>query len=168
MEFRSGTEGAWWAAQLYLFQLDCVWMGQFSAQLKRAGNLAKFTAIFLFFYFLFSFFTKIYFRFRNLQEYTPAAPLQGGRDLVAPLRGGRVFSAKISRKFLQKSPWRTGRPAAGRPAPQGRRAPAARQQGDRLPCPYIRVGWSPHSSFALLKFQKRRKKREGGREAKPY
>ena len=46
-------------------------------------------------YFLFSFFTKIYFRFQNLQEYTPAAPLPGGRDLIAPLRGGRVFSAKI-------------------------------------------------------------------------
>ena len=32
-----------------------------------------------FFYFLFSFFIKIYFRFGNLQEYTPAAPLSGGR-----------------------------------------------------------------------------------------
>jgi len=33
---------------------------------------------FFIFYFLFSFFTKIYFRFENLQEYTPAAPLPGG------------------------------------------------------------------------------------------
>ena len=55
-----------------------------------------------------------------------------------------------------------GRPAAGRPAL------AVRLQGDRLSHPYIRVGWSPHPSFASLKFQKPRKKREGGREAKPY
>ena len=81
---------------------------------------------FLFFYFLFLFFIKIYFCFQNLQKYTPAAPLPGGRDLVAPLRGGRGFSAKILRNFLQKSPWRTGRPTAGRPAPQ-----AARQWGGR-------------------------------------
>ena len=58
-------------------------------------------AAFFFFYFLFSFFTKIYFRFRNLQEYTPAAPLPGGRDLVAPLRGGRGFSAKNFAKNLR-------------------------------------------------------------------
>jgi len=36
-----------------------------------------------FFYFLFSFFTKIYFRFGNLQEYTPAAQLLDGRYLAA-------------------------------------------------------------------------------------
>ena len=71
------------------------------------------------FYFLFLFFTKIYFCFRNLQKYTPAAPLPDGRDLVAPLRGGRGFSAIISRNFLQKSPWRT----------------AARQRGGRPPRP---------------------------------
>ena len=47
------------------------------------------TAVFLFFYFLFPFFTKIYFRFGNLQKYTPAAPLPGGRDLAARLGGGR-------------------------------------------------------------------------------
>jgi len=53
-----------------------------------------FRQFFYFFYFLFLFFTKIYFCFQNLQKYTPAAPLQGGRDLVAPLLGGRGFSAK--------------------------------------------------------------------------
>ena len=99
------------------------------------GDAGRAAAVLLFFYFLFSFFTKIYFCFRNLHEYTPAAPLLGGRDLVAQLRGGRGFSAKILRNFLQKNPWRTGRPAAGRPAPQ-----AAQQRGDRLPHPYIRVG----------------------------
>ena len=49
---------------------------------------------FLFFYFLFLFFTKIYFRVRNLHEYMPAAPLPGGRDLAARLPGGRGLPAK--------------------------------------------------------------------------
>ena len=115
---------------------------------------------FFIFYFLFSFFTKIYFCFRNLQEYTPAAPLPGDRDLVAPLRGGRGFCAKTFVKIFARRSLGAGRPAAGRPAL------AARLQGDRLSHPYIRVGWSPHPSFASLKFQKPRKKREGGREAK--
>ena len=46
-------------------------------------------------YFLFSLFTKIYFRFQNLQEYTPAAPLPGGHDLAARQRGGRGFVQKL-------------------------------------------------------------------------
>ena len=78
---------------------------------------------FFIFIFLFSFFTKIYFHFQNLQEYTPAAPLPGGRDLVAPLRGGRGFSAKIyaEKPLEDRSPdsgaaGPPGRPAAGRPA----------------------------------------------------
>jgi len=50
---------------------------------------------FFIFYFSFSFFTKIYFCFRNLQKYTTAVPLPGSRDLVAPLWGSRGFSAKI-------------------------------------------------------------------------
>ena len=94
-------------------------------------------AVFLFFYFLFLFFTKIYFRFQNLQEYTPAAPLPGGRDLVAPLRGGRDFTAKIFAEtpggpVAQQRSGRPprppgsgeegpGRPAAGRPPPRGSR-----------------------------------------------
>ena len=47
--------------------------------------------------FLFLFFIKIYFRFGNLQEYTPATQLPGGRDLAARQLGGQP-----------------GRPAAGR------------------------------------------------------
>ena len=88
-------------------------------------------ADFLFLYFIFSFFTKIYFCFQNLQEYTPAALLPGGRDLVALLRGGRDFSIKIYTKNLRWSPWRTGHPTAGRPAPK-----AARQPGGR-PCAWL-------------------------------
>ena len=116
---------------------------------------------FYFFYFSILFFTKIYFRFGNLQEYTPAAQLPGGRDLAARQRGGRGFCAKVFAQIFACRSLGAGRPAAGRPAL------AARLLGDRLSHPYIRVGWSPHPSFALLKFQKPRKKREGGREAKP-
>ena len=115
-------------------------------------------AVFLFLYFLFLFFTKIYFRFGNLQKYTPAAPLPGGRDLAALLRSGSGFCAKTFAKIFARRSLGADHPAAGRPAP------AARLQGDRLSHPYIRVGWSPHPSFASLKFQKPRKKREGGRE----
>ena len=83
---------------------------------------------FYFFYFLFLFFTKIYFRVRNLHKYTPAAPLPGGRDLAARQPGGRGLSAKKVDKKLRRGPWRTGRPAAGRPALQ-----AARHRGGRPP-----------------------------------
>ena len=114
------------------------------------------TSVFLFLYFLFLFFTKIYFRFGNLQEYTP-----GGRDLAARQRDGRGFCAKVFAQIFACRSLGAGRPAAGRPAL------AARLQGGRITHPYIRVGWSPHPSFASLQFQKQRKKREGGREAKP-
>ena len=57
-----------------------------------------------FFIFHFRFFTKIYFYFRNLQKYTPAAQLPGGRHLVAPLSGGRDLSVKIFVKKLRSGP----------------------------------------------------------------
>ena len=76
---------------------------------------------FLFLYFLFLFFTKIYFRFGNLQKYTPAARLPGGRDLAARLPGGRGLSAKKRRQKITDRSLGTGRPAAGRPAPQAAR-----------------------------------------------
>ena len=105
-------------------------------------GLAK-VAVFLFLYFIFSIwkFTVIY----------PAAPLPGGRDLVAPLRGGKGFCAKIFAKIFVRKSLGAGRPAAGQPA-----------------LPPLYKGWLvPHPSFASLQFQKQRKKREGGREAKP-
>ena len=70
-------------------------------------------------------FLKKYFRFRNLQEYTPAAPLSGDRDLIAPLQGGRGFCAKTFTKIFARRSLEAGRPAAGRPAL------AARLRGDR-------------------------------------
>ena len=61
-------------------------------------------AVFLFLYFLFLFFTKIFFQFGNLQKYTPAAPLPGGRDLAARQPGGRGLSEKKDDKKLQTGP----------------------------------------------------------------
>ena len=83
-------------------------------------------------------FLFFYFRFRNLQEYTPAARLPGGRHPVALLRGGRGFSVKIFAENLRANPWRTGRPAEGRPAPQ-----AARLWGGGSWPPASRVTGSP-------------------------
>src|SRR6185436_15113717 len=94
-------------------------------------------------------------------KYTPAAPLPGSQVLAARQRGGRGISEKNFAEKIAPRSLGAGGPAAGR------LALAARLQGDRLSHPYIRVGWSPHPSFASLKFQKSRKKRKGGREAKP-
>ena len=108
---------------------------------------------FFIFLFLFSFFTKIYFRFRNLQEYTPAAPLLGDRDLVAPqgflcknfcknicaqVPGGRSPGSGVAG---------LGRPAAGRPA-----LPPS-YKGWLVPPPLIYITKIPET-----------KKKEGGRE----
>ena len=76
-----------------------------------------------------------------------AAPLPGGRDLVAPLRGGRGFSTKFLQKFFAEKPLEDRSPDSGAAGPPGRpaagqQAPTARQRGDRLPRPYIR-GWLP-------------------------
>ena len=108
-----------------------------------------------FYIFLFSFFTKIYFRFGNLQEYTPVAPLPGGRDLAGMGISEKNFAEKIAHRSLG-----AGRPAAGRPAL------AARLQGDRLSHPYIRVGWSPTPHLHHYN-SRNQEKRERGREAKP-
>ena len=68
---------------------------------------------FLFLYFLFSFFTKIYVHVRNLYKYTPATLLPGGRDLAARQPGGRGLFVKNSIKNYAEIP----------------EGPAARQQG---------------------------------------
>ena len=96
---------------------------------ERSARRLSTWRFFYFFYFLFLFskFIEIY----------SAAPLSGGRDLVAPLRGGRGFCIKTFAKIFARKSLGAGRPAAGRPAL------AARLQGDRLSHPYIRVGWSP-------------------------
>ena len=63
------------------------------------------------------------------------------QDLAARQPGGRGFFAKKTRKII-----------ADRSL-----GPAARLPGGRLSLPYIRVGWSPHPSFASLQFQKQKK-----------
>ena len=72
----------------------------------QAFFLMRTWAVFLFFYFLFPFFTKIYFRFKNLQKYTRPP-------------GSRAARANLQKKIQQKIADRSlgsGRPAAGRPA----------------------------------------------------
>ena len=123
---------------------------------------------FLYLYFLFSFFTKIYFRVRNLHEYIPATPLPGGRDLAARQPGCRGLSAKktrqkIASRSLENRPpgsWAASPP--GRPA-AGRRGPGRPPAGRPPPKPYISC-WLPLTpSFAALKNPKKRKEMEGGR-----
>ena len=101
----------------YLF----VYMRMSTSVPVRAGCAVRCAVFFL--YFIFLFFTKIYFYFRNLQEYTPAAPLPGSRGI----------SAKSFAENLRLGPWRTGRPTAGR------LDLAARLRGDHLPFPSKRV-----------------------------
>ena len=91
---------------------------------SRHGRARRF---FYFFYFSISFFTKIYFCFRNLQEYTPAAPLPDGWHLAAPLQGGRGFSTKTFAENLHR--------VSG--------GPVARQRGDGSWPPASRVTGSP-------------------------
>jgi hypothetical protein len=80
------------------------------------------SAVFYFYIFYFHFLQKkIYFQFGNLQQYNPASPLPGGRDLTTQQRGGRGISEKKnSHKKLRTGPWE---PAAwqrdGRPWPPG-------------------------------------------------
>ena len=104
---------------------------------------------FLFLYFLFLFFTKIYFRFEILQKYTPAAPLPGGRDLAARQPGGRGLSAKKDDKKLQTGPW----------------GPVARHWDGRPPTVY-KVLAAPHPLICLTKNPEKKEKRVREGEAK--
>ena len=80
--------------------------------------------VFLFLYFSILFFTKIYFYFRNLQEYTPTAPLPGGRHLAG--RQG-LFCKKFCGKFAP-GPLEDRSPDSGAVGPK-----AAQQRDERLP-----------------------------------
>ena len=117
---------------------------------SRNFTIVSSLAVFIFLYFLFSFFTKIYFRFRNLQEYTPA-PRCRATGTWSPLSGA-------AGAFLQKNSRRICAKASGRLV--------ARQRGGRLPLHYLRVGCPPPLT-CITKITEKRKEREGGREAKP-
>ena len=111
-----------------------------------------------FFYFL----QKYIFDLKIYRNIPPAAPLPVGRDLAARQRGGRGFCTKTFAQIIACRSLGAGRPAVGRRPPPGR--PAA----GRPALPPLYKGWLvPRPSFASLKFQKPRKKREGGRAAKP-
>ena len=88
-------------------------------------------------------FTEIYPGRRAAGRPGPGRPTVGRQGL---------FRKKNTKNNCRQVP-RTGRPAAGWPAPL-----AARLPGGRLSLPYIRVGWSPHPSFASLQFQKKNTK----------
>ena len=68
--------------------------GERSQNAKGSKGDAALGGFFIFIFFISIFYKKIYFRFENLQKYTPATRLPGGRHLAAPLPGGRGFSAK--------------------------------------------------------------------------
>ena len=101
---------------------------QYGANCNSWGTGHKPGGFFIFLFFIFVFYKNIFLFSKFTGVYTPASLLPGGRHLVAPPRGGRGFSIIFNGKNLCANPWRTGRPTAGRPAPQ-----AARQRGDRLP-----------------------------------
>ena len=116
---------------------------------------------FLFFLFFIFVFYKNIFSIWKFTGIYPSRPAAGRPGPGHPAAGRQGLCAKVFAQIIARRSLGAGRPAAGRPAL------AARLLGDRLSHPYIRVGWSPHPSFASLKFQKPRKKIEGGREAKP-
>jgi len=89
-------EGGMW--QL-LQQVVGVHMVIWHVRMQRDPGMRGF---FVFIFYIFVFYKNIFF-FSKFTEIYPAAPLPGGRDLVAP-QSGRGFSAKISQIFLQKSP----------------------------------------------------------------
>ena len=113
-------------------------------------------AVFLFLYFLFPFFTKIYFRFENLQKYTPSAPLPAAGTWPPGCRAAGTWTQKKEEEKLQTGPWgrSPGSGAAVPPWPPGSWAAG--------PQPYIRC-WQPLTPIWLTK-NPEKKKRERGRE----
>ena len=78
---------------------------------------------FYFYIFYFRFLQKYIF---DLEIYRNILRQRGDRDLAARQPGGRVYPEKKRRQKIADRSLGTGRPAAGRPAPQ-----AARQRGGR-------------------------------------
>ena len=77
--------------------------------------LLRIWRFFYFYIFIFSFFTKIYFCFRNLQKYIPARPVAGRPGSGRPAAG---FCAKNFAKIFARRSLGAGCPAAGRPTPR--------------------------------------------------
>ena len=100
-----------------------------------------------FYIFLFPFFIKIYFRYGNLQKYTPSAQPPGGRDLAARQPGGRGFSAKKTQKIIaDRSLGPVARLPGGRPPPAaGRPALPPLYKGWLVPPPLICITTIPET-----------------------
>ena len=69
-----------------------------------AGVRRRGSAIFSFSYFLISFFTKIYFCFRNLQEYTRPPRCWAVGTWSPRCRAARAFLQKVSQKICARTP----------------------------------------------------------------
>ena len=126
---------------------------------------------FIFLFFIFVFYKNI-FSFSKFTGIYPRCPTAGRPGPGRPAAGRQGLFCKNFTNFFAEKPLEDRSPGSGAAGPPGRpaagrRAPAAQQQGDRLPRPYIRMAGPPTPHFASLKFQKPRKEREGGREAKP-
>ena len=113
-------------------------------------------AVFLFFlfFFIFVFYKNIF----SIWKFTGIYP---GRPAASrPAAAAGAFLKKIRGKNCAQVP-------GGRSPDSGAAGPG-RPAAGRSALPPLYNGWLvPHPSFASLKFQKPRKKREGGRETKP-
>ena len=131
-----------------------------SPELQNLDPSSEELALFLFTFFNFVFYKNI-FSFSKFTGIYPGRPAVGRPGPGRPTAGRQGLLCKKNFENIcaqvpgGRSPGSgaagPGRPAAGRPA-----------------LPPLYKGWlAPHPSFASLKFHKPRKKREGGREAKP-
>ena len=118
---------------------------------------------FFIFLFFISIFYKNIFSTWKFTEIYPGRPAAGRPGPGRPAAG--AYPQKKTKKNCRQVP-RAGRPVVGRPAVGA--GPHGRPAAGRPALPPLYKGWLiPHPSFASLKFQKPRKKREGWREAKP-
>jgi hypothetical protein len=117
--------------------------------------------VFLFFYFLFLFFYKNIFLFSKFTGIYPGRPAAGQPGPGRPAAGAAgAFLQKCSRRICAEA-------NRGPIARQGAAGPPGRPAAGRPPPPALYKGLAaPTPSFASLKIQKKRKEREGGREAK--
>ena len=115
---------------------------------------------FLFLYFSKSFFIEIYFRFHNLQDYTPTARQGGGRGPTARPGGGRDLYVNKNKFILRRGPWRE--PAA--PLPAGGLPPGRGAAGSLLKYKTLSLPSAP--SFSAHEIQRGERETGGVREVK--
>ena len=126
---------------------------------------------FYFYIFYFRFLQKYIFVF-EIYRNIPRPPRCRAVGTWSPRCGAAgAFLQKFCENFCRKAP---GGPVArqrgGRPPRQpssGVAGPGCPAAGRAAPPPLYKDWLVPHPSFVSLKFQKPRKEREGGREAKP-